>query len=296
MKGSMSAAGSNPTNIGRYRFAFTLLLIPFCVFPVFAAAAEDEVRLDTYSCSEFLRDIAEPLDGSKLLRSMMMIAWSAGYAAAHQQGAPKADVEAVRLAASALGKACRERSDEQAASAIARAVKDVLGQPRTPRPPALAKPVSGFDTYPNYDVFGGDLRRAASRTLKDCADSCESDRACQGFSFDRWNRACFLKARIAGISVDPSSTAGIRSAMTKPDVSGAAIRMTRRTGKNSEGALLKKTTSIRVEDCERACIEDGACVGFTFRKARNSCETYSSIDRLQAEPRAISGTKNQQAP
>jgi hypothetical protein len=89
------------------------------------ARSDQFVALDTYTCSEFLVDAKEPADGAKLLRSLMMISWSAGYAAAFQQGTPRADPSAVQLIAAALGNACRDNPSQTAVEAIANAVKQL---------------------------------------------------------------------------------------------------------------------------------------------------------------------------
>jgi hypothetical protein len=88
------------------------------VIPVYGAHAQENVELDSYSCADFLKDAKEPADGARLLRSLMMIAWATGYAAAHQEGAPRADVKAVQLIAATLGDACRKTPTKSAVHTI----------------------------------------------------------------------------------------------------------------------------------------------------------------------------------
>lgn len=84
--------------------------------------AQENVVLDTYTCAEFLDDAKEPADGARLLRSLMMIAWAGGYAAAYQEGSPRADPTAIQLIAATLGDACRKSPDQKVVGVIADAV------------------------------------------------------------------------------------------------------------------------------------------------------------------------------
>ena len=71
-----------------------------------AVCAQGGIDLDTYTCSQFLADAKAPADGSRLLRSMMMVSWATGYAAAHQQGVTRADSKALELIGAALVLLC----------------------------------------------------------------------------------------------------------------------------------------------------------------------------------------------
>ncbi|MEA2839097.1 MAG: hypothetical protein QOF41_427 [Methylobacteriaceae bacterium] len=290
---ALSTSFVSPRAYLKYCIRFVLLTMLTWAFPCAGTAAEEGVVLSPYSCSDFLQDIADPADGSKLLRSMMMISWAAGYVAAHQEGNPKADVEAVRIAASALGDACRGAPKEQVVPIMVRFVSANLASPKIAPGDVSPNPLPGFATYENHDLFGGDLQRSPSRTLATCSGSCGALRDCLGFSFDRWNRACFLKSRLTAMVLDPTSTAGIRSGTAKPQLSSASPRIVRRSGKVCRGSVFRTMTSAKVEDCERACMEESACIGFTFRTPQNACAVFSSVSELQSQARAISGLKMQ---
>lgn len=90
--------------------------------PHVSNAAED-ISLDKYSCAQFMADTRDPANGEKLLKSLMMISWGVGYAAAHQKTAPRADATAIRLIAATLGDACRRQPKMNATLAIAEAVQ-----------------------------------------------------------------------------------------------------------------------------------------------------------------------------
>lgn len=105
-----------------------LALCLFCT-SVLHGRAEDFVVLNTYTCADFLRDTKQPADGVRLLRSLMMISWAAGYAAAHQKGAPRADPAAVQLISAILGDRCRKSPATLTVAAISEAIAELSGAP-----------------------------------------------------------------------------------------------------------------------------------------------------------------------
>ena len=48
-----------------------------------------------------------------------------------------------------------------------------------------------------------------------CVDACKADKRCSSFSFDKWNRYCFLKDTIpTEIRLEPSSIVAVMSGAT----------------------------------------------------------------------------------
>lgn len=108
------------------------------------AHTQENVSLDGYTCEQFLADTKEPANGQKLLKSLMMISWSTGYAAAFQKGVPRADARGIRLIAATLGDACRKQPDQIAIRVISNAInKFVSAEPSAP--PQAAPGASRWD-------------------------------------------------------------------------------------------------------------------------------------------------------
>lgn len=95
-------------------FVFIVILIPLPA----VATAQVNLALDSYTCADFLRDSKAPPDGTHLLKSLMMISWATGYAAAFQQKSPHAGAKAIILMAATLGDVCRKRPGKTAVDAI----------------------------------------------------------------------------------------------------------------------------------------------------------------------------------
>jgi HdeA/HdeB family len=80
--------------------------------------AEESISLDNYTCAQFLADSKGSVTGSKPLRSLMMISWATGYAAAYQKNSVRADATAMGLIAATLGEACRKAPAQTAVQTV----------------------------------------------------------------------------------------------------------------------------------------------------------------------------------
>lgn len=115
-----------------------LAAISAFVLLTFSSSAEAvDIDLQTYTCRDFLADIKEPANGAKLLKSLMIISWSTGYAAAYQKKDPRGDPAALRLIAATLGVDCAKSPDRSAIQVIAQAIQKfaVTAEPRPNTPP-----------------------------------------------------------------------------------------------------------------------------------------------------------------
>jgi len=84
--------------------------------------AENNYSLHTYKCSEFLSDVGSPTNAQRLIKSMMMIAWATGYAAAHQSKQLKDDARSLQLIGALLGDICRQSPERFAPGIFAETI------------------------------------------------------------------------------------------------------------------------------------------------------------------------------
>lgn len=83
--------------------------IAFLVFIRFAPAGSAAgISLDGYTCAQFLTDRSKTDEGEKALRSLLMIAWVTGFAAAYRAENPRADDEAMGLIVALLESECKK--------------------------------------------------------------------------------------------------------------------------------------------------------------------------------------------
>jgi hypothetical protein len=265
------------------------------------ARAQEAIGLDRYTCAEFLADANSPADGAKLLKSLMIIYWATGYAAAHDETTLRADTDALRLIAATLGATCRSDPRQLAVRAFAR----TLGEFTAPNVrsetvgPALA-PVAvskgEFKTYDNWDISGADLRTVKRVDHAKCVAACRSDERCRAYSYDKWNRWCFLKSGIGSLLLDPSSSTGVRGATGEPAVSELAPRLDRRSAKKFSGQEYRTAAGPSAESCETMCQQDTKCLGYTFVGSAQKCQLFERIDTFSNDRNAASGVKTQTPP
>jgi hypothetical protein len=256
-----------------------------------AVHAQEALVLDTYTCSQFLADLGDRADTGKVRRSLMMIAWAAGYAAARQQDSPSS----LEVIAATLGDACRNSPAEKAVKAISDKINESANRsaarvapaaPPAPSPPAAAPappaaslsapPASpsasgrSFTAYGSRDMEGGDYQIQRGISLDQCEDRCKGDSRCQAFSYDVWNRLCFLKSSINPLRLEPRTVTSVPAgiAVTYDDREPVIQRRPQKAFPN-EPYLQASAQSY--DDCAQRCLKDKRCEAFNFYQFTRRC-------------------------
>ena len=111
------------------RVTFRLAAFTMAIFLASASArATDDTNIADYKCAQFLEDVMKPKESVSLLRSMLVIAWSTGYAAAYQKDNARADPKALRLIAASLASACAQNPDKMVVQAGVEEVHRVFNE------------------------------------------------------------------------------------------------------------------------------------------------------------------------
>jgi hypothetical protein len=150
-----------------------------------------------------------------------------------------------------------------------------------------------YTSLDNRDLWGGDLTILRDTDLQRCALACNGESSCQGYSFDRWNRYCFLKSKIGILLMDPRSTSGIREHVQIPPLASSPIKMERFRGRMFPGTAYKQPAYSSFESCEVGCRQADACIAFTFRKNDRICQLFKNTGEYSADALADSGIKRQ---
>lgn len=252
------------------------------------APAQDALVLDTYTCSDFLADLGDRGNSASLRRSLMMISWAAGYAAARHNEA----ISSLEVIAATLGDVCRKSPAEKAAKAITGKIDEAANRepareavavspaaplaPAAPAPAATAAPaVAGpqgrsFTIYTGRDMEGGDYHKERGIPLDRCESLCKKDSRCQAFSYDAWNRYCFLKASVNPLRLEPRNiTSVIEGASVSYDEREPIIQ--RRAQKAFPNAPYLQANAQSYGDCSQRCLKDRRCEAFNFHLPTRRC-------------------------
>jgi len=256
-----------------------------------AVHAQEALVLDTYTCSQFLADVGDRGDSAKVRRSLMMISWAAGYAAARQKDA----IASLEMIAATLGDACRNSPTEKAVKAITDKINESANRQASREPPpapptsptlptpstpsaasAPSAPPSGgasgrsFTAYSSRDMEGGDYQRHRGISLDQCEDYCKRDSRCQAYSYDMWNRFCFLKALINPLRLEPRSVTSVPAGITVTYDEREPI-IQRRAQKAFPNDPYLQASAQSYDDCSQRCLKDKRCEAFNFYQLTRRC-------------------------
>jgi hypothetical protein len=150
-----------------------------------------------------------------------------------------------------------------------------------------------YKTLNNRDINGGDYRTVARVDLNTCVTECRANVQCQAFSYDKWNRWCFLKTNLSDLLLDPRSVTGIRQGLSTPRTSSIQARIKPYRNKIFLGDGYKSVAARSYETCERSCQDDLSCVVFTFLKNENRCKFFRLAGEYFPDTKGDSGVKSQ---
>lgn len=189
----------------------------------------------------------------------------------------------LRVSGTPYGRARREGDGAYNAEALCRNAPIIAGF-RDPY---------GFASYENQDVVGKELARKQGIGQDACADWCEGEAGCEAFTFDKWNKWCFLKGSVEGLRLEPKAISGVRPYYSEPPRSDRTVDMVRYRDKYFPGSGYETHRASSMENCEQICRDDGHCMGFTYYSDESRCEAFASLGEYTSLTGADSGVKTQ---
>jgi serine/threonine protein kinase len=173
----------------------------------------------------------------------------------------------------------------------------IIAAPTIAPRPTYVPPPPTYVTYENRDVDGGDLPGALPH-LRDvdqqaCASACDTTTGCIGYSYGKWDRACYLKQSFPDLRFEPNSTAALQSGQLVPP-SFSAARKIEKTSRTFAGNRYSTSPASSRVSCSVICEREEACLGYQF--TGGACWRYDRIDFATKDPSAQSGVKRQPAP
>jgi hypothetical protein len=169
-------------------------------------------------------------------------------------------------------------------------IKVLLQQPGSEGP----KPVN-YNTYENRDLDGGDFDIIKNVDLEKCTSACDGDSRCRAYSFDKWNRFCFLKNHIASfLRLDPRSVTGVREDIQAPPLATTSPKIEHYHNRAFPGAGYKALQTGQSETCEAACRGQDRCVAYTFHTKDRVCHLFDAATEYLPAAGSESGAKVQE--
>jgi mono/diheme cytochrome c family protein len=132
-----------------------------------------------------------------------------------------------------------------------------------------------FVFVPRADSPGNDLRRVANASFENCAKRCETESACNAFTYNRLNGDCFLKrSAIKALTFYALAITGVKRSpsglvtSTQGDTASYFVIIPRA---DSPGNDYFRITLFTFEECQHSCEVDKECNAFTYNQARSVC-------------------------
>lgn len=130
-----------------------------------------------------------------------------------------------------------------------------------------------------------------------CALQCDANPACVAFSFDRWNKMCFLKRKIVTSVLEPRSVIGIKKPFALPDRSTLPVQVNTVRNHRFDARPISTANVSDLAACQVACAGDRRCVAFSFLRGGGQAKSCQIFDNVQDEyiddPLADCGWKEQ---
>jgi len=192
-------------------------------------------------------------------------------AAPAQSSQPAAAPSAAALPA-APAQAAQPAAAPSGSAAPAPAAPTQPSQSAAPPSPSAAREPSGkpFTTYSSRDMEGGDYRREHGISFDQCEDHCKRDSRCQAFSYDMWNRFCFLKSSINPLRLEPRSVTLVPPGIAVSN-DDREPTIQRRAQKAFPNEPYLQASAQSYGDCAQRCLKDQRCEAFNFYQLTRRC-------------------------
>lgn len=161
------------------------------------------------------------------------------------------------------------------------------------KPKGTPRKDTGFQKFNNTDIAGKVISSMKGGSLDACLAGCGSDDQCLAYTYDRWNRWCFMKSAATGRSVSAKAVSGVRTSLKTPPSASARVEIRRYRGKAFPGRGYRSAATGSSQACEAICGSDAQCTAYTYREKGGKCELYKSADEYQSDSAALSGAKFQ---
>jgi len=137
---------------------------------------------------------------------------------------------------------------------------------------------TNFSIRKNVDLVGGDLGPPLKKVeYAECAVACKSNSGCRAFSYDKWNKYCYLKQTITSMHLDPHSDTGWDNTLPEPARARTPETITD-FSRYLVGSIYRNATVGSRAACASICSKESNCVGYDASFSGSACFLYSEID------------------
>jgi hypothetical protein len=148
-----------------------------------------------------------------------------------------------------------------------------------------------FNSFDNVDVLGHDIDIQKGVTREECVAACRGNENCTAYSYDRWNKICFIKGDAPEFVVDARSVTGLRQYTSTPPLAARPIVMEHFRNRSFPIHNETPTSAASVQACESFCVRTTWCIAYTFVRPARECLMFKTAGEYFPNPDADSGAK-----
>lgn len=164
---------------------------------------------------------------------------------------------------------------------------------------AFSISVDDIVIHENLAFSGSDIDAIQSIEIQKCLALCMDNPRCKAFTYDRWNKWCFLKGRVSSLSVSAKATSGVTSQHEAVSHSKSEVSFKQYIGKFFPGDGFRTIASSSTKDCAQVCMSDSRCIAYTFlikphsHQRGKECVMFEKAGEYYSKENANSGAKFQ---
>ncbi|RUV63268.1 MAG: hypothetical protein EOS25_08440 [Mesorhizobium sp.] len=129
--------------------------------------------------------------------------------------------------------------------------------------------------------------------IKASAGSRSADAWCRAYTFDAWNRKCFLKGATGQLLANARATSGVLSSLTTPTSSGANMYFEYFNNKAFPGDGFRVLSAQSRDECGSECWDLNQCAAFSFTASQRRCVLFDQPGEYSSSRGSNSGAKRQ---
>ncbi|RWM48378.1 MAG: hypothetical protein EOR78_29465 [Mesorhizobium sp.] len=163
-----------------------------------------------------------------------------------------------------------------------------------PEVAAVEPPPASFSRFLNRDLTGGSIASMAAQDADQCEAICRTTGPlCRAYTYDAWNRKCFLKGETGQLLMNARATSGVISDLGAPSSSGAPVHMEYFNNKAFSGNGFRVVASPNRDTCGNECWNVEQCVAFGFTVSQRRCVLFDQPGEYFSSRGTDSGAKRQ---